>query len=281
MQLETFRGRELHKVVKQVRDALGDDAMVVHTHVVRRPEGDLVEVVAATQEAIESFKRKLDGGRAAGLRARDRRRVGPYTVALVGPAGVGKTSAALKVALHPQGVGDRRVGLLTLDTFRVGALEEIQTYAEIADLPVEAVYHPSEVPGALQRLRSCQVVIIDTPGRGYGAGPARWSDILEALAPDETHLVVPAAFRTAVAESLVRAVPGVTPTHVLFSKIDEIPGPQALMELAETLELPARWVSTSPEIPGGLDQASTRILAALGIRGDEASTRGARSRRAG
>jgi flagellar biosynthesis GTPase FlhF len=278
MQLETFRGRELHKVVKEVRRTLGEDAMIVSTRTVRRPDGDELEVVAARPEVLERFRQKLDGGRAAALRAQARKRIGPYTVALVGPAGAGKTSTALKVALHPRGVGGRRVGLITTDTYRVGALEEIQTYAEIADLPLEVVYQPTEVPAALQRLRTCEVIVVDTPGRGFGAGAAAWTDILEALDPDETHLVVPAAFRTDVAESLVSQVPGVRPTHVLFSKLDETPGPQALVELAETLELPARWVSSSPEIPGGLGVASTRILAALGIRADDD---GASTRRAG
>ena len=184
MQLESFRGTELHRVIRQVRLSLGDDAMIVHTHVARGPKGHVVEVIAAPPEAIEAFKAKLDGAKAASERAKGRKRVGPYLVALVGPAGAGKTAATMKVALNPKGVAHRKVGILTLDTYRVGALEEIQTYAEIADLPLEAAYTPADARQALQRLRDRDVVIVDTPGRGFGGGSTRWVEILEELDPD-------------------------------------------------------------------------------------------------
>ena len=269
MQLETFRGNELQQVIKQVRRTLGNDAMIVRTRVIKNRGSNVVEVIAARPQAIESFRSRLDGGRAAAIRARGRRRVGPYVVALVGPAGAGKTTTCMKVALHPAGVGHRKVGLITLDTFRVGALEAIQTYAEIADLPLESVYHRSEVDGALQRLRDRDVIIVDPPGRGFGNDSSAWIEILRDLDPDEVHLVMPAGLRAEVARGLTEAVPGLNPTHVLFSKLDEAGAHTGLAELAEAVALPARWVTEGPEIPAGLDDAGRRILASLGIEGSE------------
>ena len=87
MQLETFRGPELRLVVQQIRLALGEDAMIVRTRVVRGADGDEVEVIAARPEDIEALKERLDGGHAAAVRAKGRKKVGPYVVALVGPGG--------------------------------------------------------------------------------------------------------------------------------------------------------------------------------------------------
>ena len=70
MQLESFRGTELHKVIKQVRLSLGDDAMIVHTHVARGSQGNVVEVIAAHSDAVDAFKARLDGARAAAERAK-------------------------------------------------------------------------------------------------------------------------------------------------------------------------------------------------------------------
>ncbi|NJD17710.1 MAG: hypothetical protein FIA95_00265 [Gemmatimonadetes bacterium] len=273
MQLETFRGRELHEVIRQVRHALGDDAMIVRTHARRGAGAGSVEVVAVRAEEVEALRAKLDGARAAGSRARTRTRTGPYVVAMVGPAGAGKTAAVMRVALELAARAGRKVGLITLDTHRVGALEEIQTYSEIAGLPAEVAYGVDDAREALARLRDRDMVVVDTPGRGFGRGSCGWVEILAALDPDETHLVVPVGLRPEVARSLLSAIPGLSATHVLFSKLDEAPSGAALMEMVEALDLPSRWVSDSPDIPHGLGPAEGRILAAVGISAADAAPR--------
>ncbi len=271
MQLEVFRGSELHRVLQKVRAALGEDAMIVRTRVIKRAEGNVTEILAAKAEWVRELQRLLDDGH--GAVEANRSRLGPRVIALVGPAGAGKTTSAVKMALHPRALGSRSVGILTLDTYRVGALEQIQTYAEIADLPLEVAYNPVDAHGALQRMRDRDVVIVDCPGRGFGGGAAEWVKILSAIDPDETHLVVPAAWRQDVARELRDALDDVVATHALFTKLDE-PGANAgLVELVEALDLPVRWVADSPEIPGGLGPASERILAALHVPAEGASPR--------
>ena len=132
MRLETFRGPDLGSVSAQARRALGDDVMIVHTRRVRTALGAQIEVTAAPAEEIERFTRRLTPGplptrsRAAGSR--------PSVLALVGPTGAGKTTTVAKLAVHPQAMGTHRVGLLTLDTFRAGALEQLGMYAEVAGI---------------------------------------------------------------------------------------------------------------------------------------------------
>jgi len=271
MQLETFRGQDLPSVIRHVRRTLGESAMIVRTQVAKRESGDVVEVVAAHPDALAAFERRLDGGRAAARRAKGRQRIGPYTIALVGPAGAGKTTAAMKLALHPKGLGDRTVGLITLDTYRAGAVDELQTYAEIARLPLEVVYHAREIPTALERLRECDVVVVDTPGRWDER--AEWLSALEAVDADEIHLVLPAGLRHEVALRWCEQVRSAQVTHVLLSRLDELPADHGLAELAEALDLPARWISGGHEIPGALAPAMPRILGSLGLHGGDYTPR--------
>lgn len=257
MQLRKFRGRELAAVMKRVRETLGEDAMIIRT--LGAPGGG-VEVIAAPAPDLERFRNRLAGATAS-------KPVTPRTVALVGPPGVGKTSAIVKLALAPVAFGGRRVGLLTLDTFRAGAVEELQTYAEIAGLELEVVYDRSEVLPALKRLRGCDVTFIDTPGRTLSPGESEpeWRTILEAIDPDETHLVLPAGLRMDVARELRERFRSLGCSHALFTKLDEVPGDAGLADLAIALDLPVRWLSDGQHIPGSLRPAEKRILGALGV----------------
>ncbi len=269
MQLETFRGPELRQVVNQVRRVMGDDAMIVRSGVVKTPDGDVVEVVAARPEVIEAFTQNLEGD----LFDTKRKRIGPYIIGLVGPSGSGKTSAAVKIALNPEGVSHKRVGLISLDTHRVGAIEEIQTYAEIAGLPLEVVYNRLQVPEALKRLRDVDVIIIDTPGRLMEkSGSGGWPELLDEIGPDEVHLVMPAGLRSDVAIAHLNRFTGLGVSHVLFTKLDEVPLDSALGELAEATGLPARWVADGLRIPSGLSAAGAPLLASLGSNKNRAVT---------
>lgn len=262
MQLETFRGPDLPSVMRLVRATLGGDALIVTTHALRVPEGRMFEVVAARPEALERFRRSLDGGMAAARRASTRNRVGPYTIALVGPPGAGKTTTTVKLALHPRGLAGRRIGFMTLDTYRVGALEELHTYAEITNVPMEVAYSEEDVRPAMERLRDRDVVVVDTPGRLES--DSDWLPILRRIDPDEVHLVVPAGLQQPVALRL-RDRFGVTGvTHALFSKVDDLENDAGLAHIAQVVSLPVRWVADGYEVPGALASALPRILGALG-----------------
>ncbi len=260
MRLETFRGPDLGSVTARATAVLGDDALVLRTRVLREGDGTVVEVTAAAAREVEWLRRQLEPGP---LPARGSGR--PYVVALVGPTGAGKTTTLAKLATHAGAFGRKRVGLLTLDTYRAGALEQLGTYAEIAGLPLEAVYDAREVPDALKRLRTCDVVLVDTPGRSPRSRELNegWRGILAAVAPDETHLVVPATVRTDVAMAVRDAFDAFGATHLLLTKLDEVPGETGVAELAMAMELPARWAADGQEIPEDLRPAGPRIVASL------------------
>ncbi len=266
MQPKRFRGRNMREAMLNLRMAMGEGAMVLSSRNETKGSESWVEIVAASPEDVADYKRRMDGSGARASRAPTAPRIGPFVLALVGPAGAGKTLTAVKLALSHHAFGKGSVGFITLDTYRVGAVNELQTFAEIAGIPMEVVYNRKEIPGAFQRLRSCDAILLDTPGKLPGAmgAPAPWEGLLMEMDPQETHLVLPAGLRPDVARHLGSAFQGLGVTHVLPTKLDQVPCDAGLAELVEQVKLPTRWVGDGQEVPGDLRPAGARLLAALG-----------------
>jgi flagellar biosynthesis protein FlhF len=243
----TLRGTDLPALLGSVRHSLGEDAVILQTRSPAETDGTHYEVTVAP--AGWSAATHQQGATAARI-------AGPWRVALVGPPGAGKTTMAARLALHPAAYGGRAVGLLTLDTYRAGAVEQLFVYAEIAGLPLEVAYDAAGAEAALERLAGCDVVIIDTPGRGLrDPGQREWHEALTALRPHETHLVLPAWMRPELARVISEGHRGLGPDHLIVTMTDQVdePAPQDAFVIATGLT--ARWWATGPGVPGDLMQA--------------------------
>ncbi len=267
--LERFRGADIAHVSDRARRSLGDDVMILHSRTVRDGGVPMVEVLAATSTVIDRVRGQLEARPfPAGMRSANGQ---PYRIALVGPTGAGKTTTAAKLAVRRGMFGTARVGLLTLDTYRVGGMEQLATYAELADVPFEVIYDAKEIEPAMRRLASCDVIIIDTPGRSPAAAELteRWRSLLDALTPDEVHLVLPATLRGDLAIDIGRSYASTRQhrgaTHVLISKLDEVPRESGVADLALSLGMPTRWVTDGQDVPADLKPGVNRILRVYGL----------------
>lgn len=269
LSFQSFRATDTSACFRQAAAALGDDAVVLRTVIHR--EADPVaraEIIAAPAAAVESFRRRITPVPIA-RRGRDAvRDSGPLVIALAGPAGSGKSTMAARLACHEGAFGGWRTGIITLDT-RPGALERSNSHAHTVGVPLEVVYEPGQVTGAMRRLMKarCDVVIVDTPGQSPRADALaqRWSASLRTLRPDEVHLVMPATQRADLAAYTRAAATSLGVTHALITKLDELPANEGLAELAAALALPVRWVGEGQDVRADLRDGAQRVLGALGV----------------
>jgi len=181
----------------------------------------------------------------------------PHVVALVGPPGAGKTTTIAKLANHPHAFAGRRVGLVCLDTYRIGGVEQARQWAELSRLPFDVVWDAKDVARALRRMRDREVVLVDTPGRG----PRAADDLRELqarlleVAADEVHLVLPAGLQRSLARRVLTTHLPLGVTHLLPTKLDEYPDERGLFELARQFGLSMRWLTDGQEVPRDLQRA--------------------------
>lgn len=263
MRLETFRGPDFATAFAFASAELGDDAILVWSRNIRLGNFAGVEIACTTSDMMSQFRRNVTPGTprlARGARRRDGR---PFIVALVGPTGAGKTTTAAKLAVHPDAFGGVKTGLLSLDTYRAGAIEQLQSYADVAGLAFEIAYDVRDLEGALTRLASCDVILIDTPGRGPRADAADWRGMLRRLDPDETHCVVPATTRLDLLAAMRADFGALGASHALITKVDEVPLDSVVAQLTSELAMPVRWVTDGQDVPADLREAGATLIGAL------------------
>lgn len=188
-------------------------------------------------------------------------------VALVGPTGVGKTTTIAKLAAHFRLKDQQRVGLITVDTFRIAAIEQLRAYAEIIDLPMEVVSDPREMRHAVARLADVDLILMDTAGRSPRdeVKLQELKSMFDEAAPDEVHLVLSATCgATNVAKTAERfAEVGVT--SLLLTKLDETHGLGNLLPLLRTSHVPLSYLTNGQNVPDDIEVADPTRLSRMMI----------------
>jgi flagellar biosynthesis protein FlhF len=190
-----------------------------------------------------------------------RRRV----VALVGPTGVGKTTTIAKLAANFRLKEKRKVGLITVDTYRIAAVEQLRTYADIIDLPMAVVSTPREMREAVTRMSELEIVLMDTAGRSP-RDEVKIQELrtmlIEAKA-DEVHLVLSAV---GSAGGLKRTAEQFTPagiTALVLTKLDEATSLGNVLPLLRASKLPLSYVTDGQNVPDDIEAADQRRLARM------------------
>ncbi|MFQ5489173.1 MAG: flagellar biosynthesis protein FlhF [Phycisphaerae bacterium] len=192
-------------------------------------------------------------------------RTGPTVIALIGPTGVGKTTSIAKLAANFRLREHKRVGLITVDTYRIAAVEQLRTYAQIINVPLEVVMSPAQMSSALRRLGDCDVVLIDTAGRSPN-DPDHLKELqayLEQAHADEVHLVLSS---TASPQALERVWKGFGPLgidRVMFTKLDEAIGFGVIAETLLKVGARLSYLTTGQDVPDDIEVGKSSRVAEL------------------
>jgi flagellar biosynthesis protein FlhF len=186
-------------------------------------------------------------------------------VAFVGPTGVGKTTTLAKLAANSKFVFDKSVSLISADTYRMSAVEHLNTFAGIAQLPISAVYNPEELRAALTAHRDKDLIFIDTAGRS--PKDDRHLDelktFMECANPDEIHLVLPVHLRSEDLLEIIRRYRSLAVNRIVVSKIDETDLLGGIMNIAAEVESPLSYITNGQTIPDDITLANSRTLARM------------------
>lgn len=189
-----------------------------------------------------------------------------YNVAMfVGPSGVGKTTAIVKLAAHYRLEEHKSVVLITLDTCRTAAVEHLRTYANVLGIEVETAQTTADVMDHIRRHRGTNLILIDTPGFGPNetARLANLGGLKDLYGPIETHLVVSASTRLQDLRRTVARYDVCAPSRLLFTKLDETEEYGNLFELAYQTTLPLSYWGIGQQVPEDLELAQPGRLADL------------------
>ena len=201
----------------------------------------------------------------------------PRVAALVGPPGSGKTTTLVKLAVN-YGLACRRpTMLLSIDTYRVGAADQLRSYAAILGVGFQLLETVTALAQALEEHRGKDLLLIDTPGLGFGdldhsSGLARF---LGSRTDIDTHLVLPASMKSADLAQAADAFEVFRPRRLLFSKLDETGSFGPLFGEAERTSRPLSFFTTGQRIPEDIEAASQARLIDLVLAGQGARARSA------
>lgn len=217
----------------------------------------------------ERLKSLIEGRVIAGEQmppaSRGRARVAMF----IGPTGVGKTTTIAKLAANFKIRESKKVAMITIDTYRIAAVDQLKTYAELIEVPLHVVLTPGELAQSIESLRDCDVVLIDTAGRSQN-DRLRLNQLcgfLRAAEADYVNLVIAApSSRSAVASTLDRFLPlGVN--GIVMTKLDEAIALGSVLNVAAASKMPIRYVTTGQDVPDDISPADPARVAQCIVEG--------------
>ncbi|MDR1053480.1 MAG: hypothetical protein LBL39_04840 [Planctomycetaceae bacterium] len=185
------------------------------------------------------------------------------TVALVGATGVGKTSTIAKIAAYYKLRESRRVGLLTMDMFRIAAADQLQRYADMLEIQFETASGTDKVQAALRRLTGCDLILIDTPGTNpmNEAKLRGINSVLREANVGEVHLLLSATSSFAVMVDTINRFSLLNPTGLTLTKLDEAVGISDVYKMLKSNKLPLKFFTLGQNISEDIEVAgATRLV---------------------
>lgn len=186
-------------------------------------------------------------------------------IALVGPTGVGKTTTLAKLVTSYRYWGKGDTALISADTYRVAAIEQLRTFASIAGLPMEAVYQPGGMPNAISRHEQRDGIFIDTAGRSP-TDSEKLNELvtfLENADPDEVLLCLSVTTRLEEQLDTIKRYALLKPTGIIFTKIDESRGIGVIVNVLNNTSLPMTYLTCGQNVPDDIVTADPSRLVDL------------------
>lgn len=191
-------------------------------------------------------------------------------IVLVGPTGVGKTTTIAKLAGRFSLIDKKKVGLITIDTYRIGAVEQLRTYADIMNLPIKVVFSINDMEDAVKDLQSCDVILVDTTGRS-SKNAMQISELrafIDKLKIGNVNLVISCTTKNSDIKTIVKGYSPLNFDNVIITKLDETSTYGSILNIMQSAGKPLNFLTTGQNVPDDIKYVDEDKLARLILGGE-------------
>lgn len=179
-------------------------------------------------------------------------------VFFIGPTGVGKTTTIAKITAHFALNMQKKVGLITADTYRIAAVEQLKTYAEILNVPVEVIYSPEELTGTLEKMKSRDIIFVDTAGRSH-KNLQQFQELYHLISQideKEVFLVLSATTKYKDMVHIINKYSPISNYRIIFTKIDETTALGSILNIRYLTQKPLSYITFGQNVPDDIELMS-------------------------
>lgn len=194
----------------------------------------------------------------------------PTVVIFVGPTGVGKTTTLAKIAANYLLIQKKTVGMITADTYRIAAVEQLKTYAEILGIPVNVAYSPGDIVDAVGQHSDKDLILIDTAGRSH-RNKTQFEELkalVAASGADEIYLVLSATISPRSCREIVSSYDFLKDYKLIFTKTDEAPAMGIVLNVRYLTGKKLSYITTGQSVPDdietvNIDKISKKLMGSI------------------
>lgn len=190
---------------------------------------------------------------------------GTKLVFFIGPTGVGKTTTVAKIASKLKLEEKKKIALLTTDTYRIAATEQLRTYADILDVPFQVIYTPEEMNEATKELKDCDLILVDTAGHSptnqeQYADLKHFIDSVPEDVPKDIYLVVSATTKYRDLLKIVDAYQEFEDVKAIFTKLDETTTLGNIYNVRMYGNLKLSYVTNGQNVPDDMEVFDAQVI---------------------
>jgi flagellar biosynthesis protein FlhF len=177
----------------------------------------------------------------------------------VGPTGAGKTTTIAKLAAYFSLEKKKKCSLITTDTYRISAIDQLRAYSEIIGIDLQAVYSPDDIQDVIQNCKYSDIILVDSAGRSQKNREHmdELAAFMQELNPDCVHLVLSAATKESDLIAIANKYKKLGVSRLLFTKLDETMKLGNIFNVVQTVGIPVSYFTIGQSVPDDIETAQS------------------------